>query len=101
MAEFADSTEGTEARPSSRRRNRRAARSLGVLILVAIVAVFVIQNSQRVTVRFWFVTGHAPLIWVIIVCLAWGRRRRLRGGAAEPSATRSPFVGRVTYRAPS
>jgi uncharacterized integral membrane protein len=86
MVDFADGAEGTEHRPSSRRRNRRAARSLGVLILLAVVAVFVIQNSQRVTVRFWFVTGHAPLIWVIVVCLVGaaafgfvvGRRSRRR-----------------------
>jgi uncharacterized integral membrane protein len=88
MADFAEHAEGAEHRPSSSLRNRRAARSLGVLILVAIVAVFVIQNSQRVTVRFWFVTGHAPLIWVIVVCLVGaaafgfvvGRRSRRRRG---------------------
>lgn len=94
MVDFADGVEGNERRPSSRRRNLRAARSLGVLALVAVVVVFVIQNSQRVTVRFWFVTGHAPLIWVIVVCLAGAaafgfvvgrrsRRRRGRRGATD------------------
>lgn len=86
MADFADDVEGTERRPSSGLRNRRAARSLGVLILAAIVVVFVIQNSQPVAVRFWFVTGHVRLIWVIVVCLAFaaalgfvvGRRTRRR-----------------------
>jgi uncharacterized integral membrane protein len=61
---------------------------------VAAVVVFVVQNSQRVTVRFWFVTGHARLIWVIVVCLAVagaagytvgrrGRRRRRRHRHAD------------------
>ena len=48
-----------------------------------IVALVVIQNSQRVTIRFWFITGHVRLIWVIVVCLAGGRRLRLRGRPAR------------------
>jgi uncharacterized integral membrane protein len=56
---------------------------------VAAVVVLVVQNSQRVRLRFWFVTGHVRLIWVIVVCLVVagaagyvvgrrGRRRRRR-----------------------
>jgi uncharacterized integral membrane protein len=59
------------------------------LAVVAALVAFVVQNSQRVTVRFWFVTGHVRLIWVIVVCAVGagavgfvlghrGRRRRRR-----------------------
>lgn len=55
-----------------RRRRRRAIRGLMSLALIVIVVAFIIQNSQLVTVHFWFVTHKAHLIWVIIACLAAG-----------------------------
>jgi uncharacterized integral membrane protein len=66
--------------------NPRLARLVGLLILIAIVVVLVVQNSQRVTLRFWFITTHVRLIWVIVVCLVVagalgfvvGRRSRRR-----------------------
>jgi uncharacterized integral membrane protein len=74
--------------PSRRRRrpNPRAARLLGVVVLAAILIVLIVQNSQQVTLRFWFVTGHVRLIWVIVVCVVVagavgylvGRRGRVR-----------------------
>jgi uncharacterized integral membrane protein len=72
---------------SGRRRDPRRARAIGALIVAAAVVVLVVQNSQRVTVRFWFFTSHVRLIWVIVVCLAVaggfgflvGRRGRRRG----------------------
>ncbi|HXQ90151.1 MAG TPA: LapA family protein [Acidimicrobiales bacterium] len=83
-----------------RRRRRRAIRGLLALALVVIVVVFVIQNSQRVPVHFWFFTHRAPLIWVILACLAAGtafgyvlgvpdRRARRRRRKAERAARRS------------
>ena len=55
-----------------RRRRRRAIRLILAMALIAIVVAFVIQNSQRVTVHFWFFTHKARLIWVVLACLAAG-----------------------------
>ncbi len=55
-----------------RRRRRRALRGVGILVLIVLVVAFVVQNSQRVTVHFWFFTRHVHLIWVIIACLVIG-----------------------------
>ena len=56
----------------ARRRRRLAGRGLAYLVLAAVVAVFVVQNLQDVKVHFWFVSGKAPLIWVILACLVVG-----------------------------
>jgi uncharacterized integral membrane protein len=47
-------------------------RLLGLIALAAIVAVFVFQNLQTVSVHFWFIKRHPPLIFVIIGCLLIG-----------------------------
>jgi uncharacterized integral membrane protein len=52
--------------------NRDVARLGGLFALGALVAVFVIQNSQDVVVRFWFFSRHPPLIFIVIGCLAVG-----------------------------
>ena len=77
-----------------RRRRRRAIRGLLILALIVLVFAFVIQNSQRVTVHFWFFTHKARLIWVVLTCLVVRHRVGLRcwacpsagrcGGAARP-----------------
>ena len=88
MADFPAGTANEQPSPG-RGLNPRAVRALGVVVLAAVVVVFVVQNSQPVAVRLWFVTGHVRLIWVIVVCLAVagafgfvvgrrGRRRRRR-----------------------
>jgi uncharacterized integral membrane protein len=80
---------GDEQPSRTRRLNPRAVRTLGVLILVAVVVDLVVQNSERTTIRFLFITGHVRVIWVIVVCLVVagavgyltgrrGRRRRRR-----------------------
>jgi uncharacterized integral membrane protein len=43
-----------------------------VLVVIAIAAVFVIENAQTVKVRWWFVTGHVRLLWIMVVCLVIG-----------------------------
>jgi uncharacterized integral membrane protein len=57
---------------AARQRRLMATKGLVFLALVALAAVFVIQNSQRVRVHFWFVSGHPRLIWVILACVVVG-----------------------------
>jgi uncharacterized integral membrane protein len=82
-----------------RRRRRLALRGILYLAIVVIVFAFVIENSQRVTVHFWFFTHKARLIWVVLACLAAGtvlgylvgfpeRRARRRRRKAEKAARR-------------
>ena len=81
-----------------RRHRRQLAQVVGLLAAGAAVGVFVVQNSQAVRVRFWFVTSQPRLIWVILACLAVGvvmgvllahsrvRARRRRREARAPKA---------------
>jgi uncharacterized integral membrane protein len=55
-----------------RRRRRRLARAVSVVVVIVVAAAFVVENSQPVKVRLWFVTGHPRLIWVVLVCLIAG-----------------------------
>ena len=60
---------GPEAPPSGPRRRTRLARTVTALVIVGALVVVVVQNSQPVTLRFWFITGRVRLIWVIVTCL--------------------------------
>lgn len=82
-----------------RRRRRRAIRGILALALIVLVVAFVIQNSQLVTVHFWFFTHRARLIWVVLSCLVAGivfgyvlgvpeRRKMRRRRKAEKAARR-------------
>jgi uncharacterized integral membrane protein len=82
-----------------RRRRRRAIRGILTLALIVVVFAFVIQNSQLVTVHFWFFTHRARLIWVVLSCLVAGivfgyalgipeRRKLRRRRKAEKAARR-------------
>jgi uncharacterized integral membrane protein len=82
-----------------RRRRRRAIRGILTLALIVLVFAFVIQNSQLVTVHFWFFTHRARLIWVVLSCLVAGivfgyvlgvpeRRKMRRRRKAEKAARR-------------
>jgi uncharacterized integral membrane protein len=82
-----------------RRRRRRAIRGVLTLALIVLVFAFVIQNSQLVTVHFWFFTHRARLIWVVLSCLVAGivfgyvlgvpeRRKMRRRRKAEKAARR-------------
>ena len=84
---------GPQERPSPRHLDPRLARALALLIVIGVAVAVVVQNSQRVTVRFLFITGHVRLIWVLVVCLVMagavgfvaGRRsRRRRRRSATP-----------------
>ena len=61
-----------EAELARRRRRKRLLRAGGILVLAAAVLVFVLDNAQRVEVRFWGVHSHPRLIWVIVGCLVLG-----------------------------
>ena len=70
------------------------ARTVSLLIVIGVVVALVVQNSQQVTIRFLFITGHVRLIWVLVVCLVVGgavgfvagrrSRRRRRRRSATP-----------------
>lgn len=51
---------------------RRLARIVGVVALVVVSVSFVVENAQPVKVRFWFVTSHPRLIYVVVACLVAG-----------------------------
>jgi len=82
----------------TRRRRRLAIRGIISLAIVVLVSIFVVQNSQRVRVHFWFFTHEARLIWVVLACLVAGivfgyvlggpgrkaRRRQKKAGKADP-----------------
>jgi uncharacterized integral membrane protein len=57
---------------SRRERGRRLAKAVLLVVAGAIVLVFVVQNDQPVTVRFWFVNRYPRLIFVIVGCLLIG-----------------------------
>jgi uncharacterized integral membrane protein len=87
-------SDGAQERLSRRRLNPRLGRTLGLLIVIGVVVALVVQNSQQVTIRFLFITGHIRLIWVLVVCLLVGgaigfvagrrSRRRRRRRSATP-----------------
>ena len=83
---------GSEER--SVRRRPAPARVVAAAVIVGAIVILVFQNSQKVTLRFWFITGHVRLIWVIVVSAVVGgafglllsgrglrRRRRRRAGS--------------------
>ncbi|HVC71998.1 MAG TPA: LapA family protein [Acidimicrobiales bacterium] len=94
MVDTPDGATGPDGGPV-RRRGPGGARVVAALVLVGAVVVLVVQNSQRVSLRFWFITGHVRLIWVIAVSLVIGggfglllsgrgrRRRRRRRVASD------------------
>ncbi len=53
------------------RRRRLIRTAVAAAILVLLIA-FVVQNSQSVTVHFWFWRADPRLIWVILGCLVVG-----------------------------
>ncbi len=52
--------------------NRDVARLVGLVAVAGAVAAFVVQNSQNVSVHFWFFSRHEPLIFVVLGCIIIG-----------------------------
>ncbi len=73
---------------------------LVTLALVVLVVAFVVQNSQLVTVHFWFFTHKVHLIWLVLACLVAGTvlgyvlgvpgRRAMRRRRKDEKAARRP-----------
>lgn len=57
-----------------KRRDRRRAlgRLVAIVVVVALVAVFVVQNLHPVTVHLWLIQRRVGLVWVIAGCLVAG-----------------------------
>jgi uncharacterized integral membrane protein len=52
--------------------SRRAAKAILAALVLMLLVVFVIRNSQRVSVDFILTKGHFRLIWVIVICSILG-----------------------------
>lgn len=68
MAEHVPDEHDVEQPPD----RRAVARALAALVLLALVIVFIVQNSNNVAVHYFTFTGHPRLIWVVIGCLVAG-----------------------------
>ena len=62
------SSPGSSASPES----RRGAKAIVAALVLVLLIVFVIRNSQRVSVDFILTKGHFRLIWVIVICSILG-----------------------------
>ena len=60
-----------EKKPSGLPR-AQVVRLVATVVLAGIVLSFFIQNSQTVTVKFWFIDRHPPLIFIVIACFLIG-----------------------------
>ena len=71
---------------------RLYARLLALVVLVAYVIAFVLENRKHVSLHFVFATARVSLVWLVLLSLAIGatagillaqleRRRRRRGAA--------------------
>ena len=73
---------------------------VGLLLLVAYVIAFVVENNKQIAIHFVFATAHVSLIWLILLSVGLGflggvllsqlaRRRgarRASGGFPKPPA---------------
>ncbi|MFZ0665244.1 MAG: LapA family protein [Acidimicrobiales bacterium] len=73
MTHLPESIQDDSIERKKRRDNRlQIARLVGLIALAGIVAAFVVQNSQTVSVHFWFLSRRPPLIFVILGCIVIG-----------------------------
>ena len=74
------------------------------LALAILFVLFVVQNSQPVNVRFLWLDGRAPLVWIFLICAAIGAvvlalferpsRRTMRRYIEELERQREEWRGR-------
>lgn len=77
--------------------SRRGTKAVVAAVLLVLLIVFVIRNSQRVSIDFILAKGHPRLIWLIVACTLLGgavgfflgrpagRPKRQRGGSTAAS----------------
>jgi uncharacterized integral membrane protein len=63
---------GSTAGPSASPHSKRGAKAIVAALVLVLLIVFVIRNSQRVSVDFIVTKGHFRLIWVIVICSILG-----------------------------
>src|SRR4030081_1261714 len=66
------SAPGKPVGPSAPVQSKRGAKAIVAALLLVLLIVFVIRNSQRVSVDFIVTQGHFRLIWVIVICSILG-----------------------------
>ena len=62
------------------RQVRQIAMIGGVILVASLALVFIVENSQRVSVSFVFFSADISLIWVIILSAAVGAVAGVLGG---------------------
>jgi len=63
---------GSAVGPSTPRDSKRGAKAIVAALVLVLLIVFVVRNSQRVSVDFIVTQGHFRLIWVIVICSILG-----------------------------
>jgi uncharacterized integral membrane protein len=53
-------------------RKQRGARFYIMVAAVVLAAIFILQNSQQVKVKFFFATTHTPLIFALLLATILG-----------------------------
>jgi uncharacterized integral membrane protein len=70
-AGWPDGRKGTpdpDGGPTPSKESQRGAKAIVAAVVLVLLIVFVIRNSQRVNVDFIITKGHFRLIWVIVIC---------------------------------
>src|SRR5258708_31350843 len=93
------STPGPDGSPAPAKESQRGAKAAVAALVLVLLIVFVIRNSQRVSVDFIITKGHFRLIWVIVICSILGgvvgyllgrpsraRHQRSGGSNSHPAA---------------
>jgi uncharacterized integral membrane protein len=93
---------GVPVGPPAPRESKRGAKAIVAALVLVLLIVFVIRNSQRVSVDFIVTQGHFRLIWVIVICSILGgvvgyllgrppkrARHQRRGGSGDGDLPRA------------
>ena len=53
-------------------KNARGARFYITIVAIVLAAIFILQNTQKVEVKFFFSTSNLPLIFALLLAVAFG-----------------------------